>query len=72
MDHIQTSLYFKMAHHREEFCPFFFNLLLDEVFSIHLPPNTHLFAYANDLQLIATGETRFPNIQQALDLVSKC
>ncbi|ROT74181.1 hypothetical protein C7M84_007333 [Penaeus vannamei] len=50
-------------------CPFLFNLLIEDLFTIPLSQNTHLFAYANDLQLIATGQARFPNIQQALDLL---
>nr|XP_027223090.1 uncharacterized protein LOC113815226 [Penaeus vannamei] len=53
--------------------PFLFNQLIAEVLSLRLPPNTHLFAYADDLQLISTGTTRIVRAQQALDLiVDKC
>lgn len=53
--------------------PFLFNLLIGNVLSIQLPPKTHLSAYADDFQLVATGTTRFQNAQQALDhIASKC
>jgi len=51
--------------------PFLFNLLIAELLAIQLPPATHLFAYADDLQLIATGASRFPHAQQALDLITR-
>lgn len=49
-------------------CLLLFNLLID-LFTMPLPQNAHLFAYADDLQLIATGQARLPNMQQALDLL---
>lgn len=42
--------------------PFLFNLLIEDLFTIQLPLNTYLFAYADDIQLLATGSARFPNI----------
>lgn len=51
--------------------PFLFNMLISELISIPLPANTHLLAYADDLQLIAIGRNRYVHSQMALDQLRK-
>jgi len=42
-------------------------MLIADLISINLPPDTHLLAYTDDLQLISTGRNRFVHAQLALD-----
>jgi len=49
--------------------PFLFNLLIVKLVEIPFPNNTHLLAYADDLQLVVTGRNRYVNAQLALNLL---
>lgn len=52
---------------------FLFSILIADLLTIHLLPETDLFAYANDLQLIATERNRFTHAQTGLDsLAHRC
>jgi len=50
--------------------PFLFNILIAELLSVQTPPNSHLMAYADDIQLITTGSARLINAQHTLDIIA--
>jgi len=49
--------------------PFLFNILVSNLMTIQFPANVHLLAYADDIQLVATGPNRHINAQSALDTI---
>ncbi|XP_027224934.2 uncharacterized protein [Penaeus vannamei] len=49
--------------------PFLFNILVSNLMTIPFPANVHLLAYADDIQLLATGPNRHVNAQSALDAI---
>lgn len=51
--------------------PFLLNILIADLLTINLPAETHLFAYADDLQLIGTGKHRFIHARAGLDALAR-
>ncbi|XP_063590245.1 uncharacterized protein LOC134767129 [Penaeus indicus] len=53
--------------------PFLFNILISKLVDIPFPSDVQLLAYADDIQLVATGPNRHINAQTSLDLLeNKC
>ncbi|XP_063615273.1 uncharacterized protein LOC134788316 [Penaeus indicus] len=52
---------------------FLFNILISKLVDIPFPSDVQLLAYADDIQLVATGQNRHINAQTSLDLLeNKC
>ncbi|XP_047476050.1 uncharacterized protein LOC125029908 [Penaeus chinensis] len=51
--------------------PFLFNLLVEQLVKLHFQADTKLFAYADDLRLVSTGQHRYAHTEQALDIITK-
>ena len=47
--------------------PFLFNLLMDSLLSLDLPPQVRIISYADDIALISTGPRALPPLQNALN-----
>ncbi|KAG0705396.1 putative protein in type-1 retrotransposable element R1DM [Chionoecetes opilio] len=53
--------------------PFLFNILMEELISLPLPPGTKLLCYADDLALYCTGPAHAQRAQNLLtDITTKC
>lgn len=68
--HISTFLHFENGTPQSGILsPFLFNILIAEVLSSPLPLDVHILAYADDIQIISTGNFRLIHTQQALDSI---
>lgn len=46
--------------------PFLFNILMDELVSLHVPAGVRIFCYADDVAFVSRGMNKVTNLQRAL------